>query len=140
MRKFVRFLPVLLLFLSLAVSAADGDLSFKDWQAADQKSKLHFMTLLILAVNHDSTVVRLPATYYVRELDSLVANTEANEGEAGMAQSIGYSFKTIAVMDCDWDNGQDRLEYAKKLMGPDIFAVFQKNYPDKYRRIVNGCR
>lgn len=136
----MRLSCAMLLVVSMAVSAGDDGPTFRDWLAADQAYKLDLVSGLIQSVKQNGTTLRLPAQYYVQELDSLVAATKANEGEKGLDQAVIYSFKTIAVMDCDWDNGQDRLDYAKKLMGPDIFAVFRKNYPDKYQRLAKGCR
>ena len=139
MRISIRLLAVLLLFSCTSLFAADGDFTFRSWLASSQTEKLDFVTKLIQALKNNGTTLRLPAAYYVHEMDSLVANTQANEGDPGLNQSVGYSFKTIAVMDCDWDNGQDRLRYAQKLMGPDIFAAYQKNYPEKYQHLVKGC-
>ncbi len=43
---------------------------------------------------------------------------------------------TIAAMDGDWDNGENRLEHAKKLLGPDNFTWFKDMFPQKYARLL----
>jgi len=42
---------------------------------------------------------------------------------------------TLAAMDGDWDNGEPKLEHARRWMG-DWFETFRIRFPDKYRRLV----
>lgn len=129
------------LSLSLTVAYAGTKFSMRQWTQLDPAKKLAVITVAIQDEAANKVFIRLPPGHYVEALDELAANTVANGNGGDLdSQSVGVTFKTIAVMDCDWDNGRDRLEFAKQLMGPKIFAVFQDGYPDKYKRLVNGCR
>lgn len=129
------------LSLSLTVAYAETKFSMRQWTQLDPAKKLAVITVAIQDEAANKVFIRLPPGHYVEALDELAANTVANGNGGDLdSQSVGVTFKTIAVMDCDWDNGRDRLEFAKQLMGPKIFAVFQDGYPDKYKRLVNGCR
>lgn len=135
----LRCWPALLFFFSCSALCADDlNFSMREWAAKDHAYKLQLVTAMIQALKPQVTL-RLPADYYVAELDKLAENDVSNGNPQALDSSWGFSWKTIAVMDCDWDNGQDRLQYAQKLMGPDIFAFFKKHYPDKYRRLAQGC-
>lgn len=137
------FLTILftVLSLSLTVAYAETKFSMRQWMQLDPAKKLAVITVAIQDEAANKVFIRLPPSHYVEALDELAANTIANGNGGDLdSQSVGVTFKTIAVMDCDWDNGQDRLEFAKQLMGPKTFAVFQDGYPDKYKRLVNGCR
>ena len=90
------------------------------------------------AENH--VTLQLPVEHYVNELDLLVKNSIANGDVTGLKGSVGVSLKTIAVMDCDWNDGADRFETARKFMGEEILNNMKLLYPDKYERLRNGCK
>jgi hypothetical protein len=68
-------------------------------------------------------------------MESLVQNSIKNGEEAGIDNSFGATLKIIAIMEGDWDNGRNKLEYAKEFMGPVVFEDFIKRYPTKYKKL-----
>lgn len=139
MNKMLRWWPGLLLFVSCsALCGNDLNFSMREWTAKDHAYKLKLVTALIKSMK-DKITIRLPADYYVTELDKLAKNDVSNGHPEALDYPWAISFKTIAVMDCDWDNGQDRLQFAQGFMGADVFATFKKNYPDKYQKLTQGC-
>ena len=139
MNKMLRYLPMLLVFVACSASC-DDDLNFslRVWTTQDPAYKLQLVSALIQSMK-DKITMRLPAAYYVAELDKLAKNDVSNGHPEALDYPWGISFKTIAVMDCDWDNGQDRLQFAQRFLGPDNFATFKKDYPDKYQKLAQGC-
>ena len=83
-------------------------------------------------------IIRLPANYYVKEIDKVIEDSVYREGAVGLDCSIGVILKTIVVMDGDWDNGQDKCELAKRHMGPKWFELFKEKYPKKYENICGN--
>ena len=51
--------------------------------------------------------------------------------------NLGNIFKTIAVMEGDYDNGKDKVAVAKEYMGEDGFQMYQRMYPEKYEKQWN---
>ncbi len=97
----------------------------------DYTFKLSIVEGFIHYARNDNIIIRLPANYYVQEVDTIIRTRIFRDDVAGLDSSIGVTLKTIAVTDGDWDNGQDKCELAKKHMGPNIFEFFKKNYPEK---------
>jgi hypothetical protein len=88
----------------------------------------------------DHVMVRLPREYYVSEVDHLVETIIKNRDDSALKTSTGATLKAIAVMDCDWDNGKDRITFAHEFLGNARFSSFRKDYPEKYQKLVEGCR
>ncbi len=115
--------------------AAKTAFSGRDWMTKDYTFKLHIVELFIHYAKNDNINIRLPASYYVHEVDKLINNSIYRGDMSGLDNSIGVALKTLAVMDGDWDNGQDKCELAKKHMGPEFFEFFRKNYPEKCKNL-----
>ena len=81
-------------------------------------------------------IIRFSPEYYVKELDSTIANSIRNHDEKGLTYSVGIMLHTIAAMDGDWDNGENKLEHAKKLLGPAVFEEFKNTFPQKYAKLL----
>lgn len=126
--------------LVIGVSSSFGQTAFslEDWLKKDYAFKIDLVKGFIEFAKKEKITMRRSPEYYVTEIDSLIANTIRNGDE--LTHSLGVSLKTIAVMDCDWDNGKDPLEEARVLLGEAIFEDFRKNYPEKYGKLANGCR
>ena len=58
-------------------------------------------------------VINKPAEFYVNELDELIARDPYSGN-----YKIGVLFKTIAVMEHDFDEGIDKELTAKRWLGP----------------------
>lgn len=140
MKNVLRCLPVLLFFISCSAFCGDDlNFSMREWAGKDPAYKLQLITAMIQSVKRQQITLRLPPDYYVTELDKLAKNEVAHGDPVALDSSWAFSWKTIAVMDCDWDNDQDRLKFAQDFLGPDYFTRFKKDYPDKYQRLVKGC-
>ncbi|MDA8125288.1 MAG: hypothetical protein M0009_08890 [Deltaproteobacteria bacterium] len=127
-KKNVIVILIMMLVLVVAVEAFAGEkktaFALRDWMGKNETFKTQLVTSFIAAAKNDRVTIRLPVEYYVREIDLLIRNSIANGEEQGLDNSWAISFKTIAAMEGDWDNGKDKLEFAKELMGPEIFRQF----------------
>jgi len=141
MRNSILVILSIMLVLVSEIAYPETKFTMRQWMQLDPTTKLAVIDVAIKNFANKKVLIRLPASHYVEELDGLAANTIANgNGDSLDGQSVAVSFKTIAVMDCDWDNGQNPLEFAKQLMGPKIFARFQVDFPEKYLLLTKGCR
>lgn len=128
--------------LAAPITSSQGQTAFglEAWLKQDRGFKLALVKGFIDVAKEDKVTLRLPTEYYVKELDNLVENSIKNRDEARLKTSVGIALKTIAVMDCDWDNGKDRFEEARAFLGEATFDFYKKNYPAKYQKLINGCR
>ena len=116
------------------VSAEQSRFSLADWQALAQERKAPIIQGAIELHDQHGTAIRRPAEFYVRELDALAEKYRAN-GNPHIADPVAVAFQSIALMEGDWDNGEDPLLLAQQFMG-EAFAVFQQRFPEKYQHLV----
>ncbi len=109
--------------------------TLKNWTGLDSPSKVSVINGVIRRAKEDSIILRLPAEYYVKEIDSMATRATEKDDPQGLAAPVGTIIHTLAAMEGDWDNGEDRLAHARKWMGPDDFEFFRQHYPDKYTRL-----
>ncbi len=109
--------------------------TLKNWTGLDSASKVNVINGVIQRAKEDRIILRLPAEYYVKEIDSMATRAAEKEDPQGLAAPVGTIIHTLAAMEGDWDNGEDKLEHARKWMGPDDFEFFRLHYPDKYTRL-----
>jgi hypothetical protein len=134
-----RFVTVFTLSITLIVySAAQGQSKFpaSEWMKKDTRTKLGIMQAFVEAAKRDGVIMRFSPEYYVKEVDTTIENAIKNHDERSLKTAVGVMIHTIGVMDGDWDNGQDRLEVAKKWLGPENFDGFKEMFPQKYARLL----
>jgi hypothetical protein len=112
-------------------ASAQSKFSCGDWMTLPQEQKQPLIEAFIAQAKKDKVIMCLPAAYYVKELDALIKTYD----DAQRQSSLGATIHTIAAMEGDWGNGEDKLEHAKKWMGPN-FEIFKEKYPDKYQKLI----
>lgn len=135
----IKTLTVIFFLFAVVSTIHSGDkktiFTLRDWMAKDNDFKHKLVQAYINAAKEDKVNMRLPVDYYVKEIDLLIQTSIKNGEEAGIDNSFGVTLKTIAVMEGDWGNGRNRLEFAKEFMGPAVFEDFIKRYPAKYKKL-----
>lgn len=107
------------------------------WIIIDHKSKLSIIDNLRDMFKNDGTVIRLSSKYYVTEINGVIYNSIL-KGDINSAtkRGVGNIFKTIAIMEGDYDNGKDKVALAKEHLGEEIFQEYMKIYPEKYKKLL----
>ena len=128
--------------LTVPCSNSIGQSAFtlETWRNQDHAFKLTLVKAVFNVAQKDHVMVRLPREYYVSEVDHLVETIMKNRDDSALKTSTGATLKAIAVMDCDWDNGKDRITFAHEFLGNARFSSLRKDYPEKYQKLVEGCR
>ena len=89
----------------------------------------------------EKVVISKGSEYYVDEINGVLYNSLENGDIADFhKKGLGVIFKTIAIMDGDFDNGQDKVETFKQLLGNDALEVYRQKYPDRYQRVLEVRR
>src|SRR6266516_1509879 len=131
-------LTLVLCGASAASLKAQSKFNCTQWRDLSPEVKRQLMSALIaLAKQRDMVTIRLTPEYYVHELDALINRYVSTNNQDALKGSVGIAWKTIVVMEGDWDSGEDPLDYAQKFMGKELFDTFRKIYPDKYQHLVD---
>ncbi len=129
-----------ILLVSPAIGSAQSKFTPRKWMELDSSTKVGVMREFIEIAKKDKVVLRLSAEFYVNALDTMIANAVTNNDLYGLDRSLGVVIHTIAAMEGDWDNGENKLEHAKKWMGPTNFELFKQAYPEKYNRLLEASK
>lgn len=72
---------------------------------------------------HEHVIIKKPASFYVEALDYVIANAAGSKN-----YRVKALFKTIAVMECDFDERVDKEVTARRWMGSyyPIFEEYQR--------------
>lgn len=115
------------------------EFSFDTWFKLKQLHKASIIKETIRLHQCDNVIIGLPAEYYIRELDAVMFNLFINDNknrEIMKTISISVSFHTIAAMEGDWDNGENKLLHAINWMGPDTTKELKRLFPAKYNKLL----
>jgi hypothetical protein len=108
------------------------------WLMTDREKKI----VIIDAVKQmfqkkEDVIISKSASYYVDEMNGVLYNSIENGDIANFkGRGVGNIFKTIAIMDGDFDNGQDRVELFKEWLGEDILELYREEFPDRYEKLL----
>src|SRR5271169_6843433 len=100
------FISILFLITPNPNSFGQSKFSCRKWTQLSSQTKLAVLTM-VMKMHADSENIKfkfLPS-YYVSELDTLIKTYLDTRNEDAMNSSLGLTFRTIAVMDGDWNNG-----------------------------------
>jgi hypothetical protein len=125
-------------FVLVCCTAAWAQSKFpaSEWMKKDTRFKIGILQEFIARAKKDSITMRFSPEYYVKEVDATIENAIRNHDEKGLTTSVGIMIRTIAAMDGDWDNGESKLEYAQKWLGPENFEGFKERFPQKYAKLL----
>jgi hypothetical protein len=104
------------------------------WIIIDNKTRLALIDNLRELNYKDGVIIRLPSEYYAGEITDDIYNSIV-KGDI-VVMELGNVFKTIAIMEGDYDNGKDKVAVAKEYMGEDGFQMYQRMYPEKYEKLI----
>lgn len=109
------------------------------WIAMTREDKLRIIDELKGAYYKKGVIIRLSNSYYVDEINGVLYNSfESGEPIFALGKGLGRIFKTIAVMDGDYDNGKNKVVLAKEVLGTDMFEFYKVTYPKKYEKLLNN--
>jgi hypothetical protein len=131
------FLGIVCTFFFFQDSTAQSKFSCSKWATLDSMMK-PVLIGVVMHMNTDSNKVTFKHTsaFYAAELDTVVAHYQKTNNQDALNSSLGIAFRTIAVMEGDWGNGQGKVDCAKAWMGEKLFEEFKTHNPKKYLHLV----
>lgn len=132
-------------FLVLAISFSGGVLAqtnaftLADWPTTAAPLKpVYVKAIMEQAGIHQVTFTR-DANFYVAELDRFAQFAQEKNYRPYLKTSVAQNLATIAVVNCDWNNGVAPWEFAQKYLGDNQLALLQPLYSDAIATLRKGC-
>jgi hypothetical protein len=126
---------VLLAVVTAPALAEPPKFTFRDWMKLTQDTKLQVIHGVIEMAKQNQITISLSPDYYVGALDSLARTYVDTKNDRALGSPMGIAFHTVAAMEGDWGNGENKLQHAKTWLG-DWFDYFKKHYPEKYQHLL----
>jgi len=104
------------------------------WVGFSQEDKIAILKVLIETFGKEGAVVKRSPVYYSREIDKILYNG-LKSGTFREMKGIGMIFKTIAILDGDFDNGEDPKVLLETWAPSEAIEAFKKNNPERYERV-----
>jgi hypothetical protein len=107
------------------------------WILMSHDEKLKVIPGLKEQYSKQGITIKLDDSYYVDEMNGVLYSS-IFRGEMSFisGKGLGHIFKTIAVMEGDFDNGEDKVEVARQELGSANFELFKSIYPEKYDKLI----
>ena len=107
------------------------------WLIIDRNTKSSLIdTLKKMFREKDGVIIKNPSGYYVDEINNVLYKSIMSEDNFVITKKgLGVIFKTIAVMEGDYDDGSGRskVEILKDFLGEERFHWYKRNYPNKLK-------
>jgi hypothetical protein len=82
-------------------------------------------------------VIEHPSDHYVSEINGIIYRSIiTGDISSTNKKGLGTIFKTVALMDGDFDDGQNKIKALQDYIGQEKFEEYKKLYPDKYRHLL----
>ncbi len=139
MRQSRLILSLLLVPLAINCAAQTGHFNLQDWPQTQAALKpMYVKAIMEQAGVHNVSFTRT-AEFYVTELDRFAEFAHANNYRPYLTTSVAQNLATIAVVNCDWNNGVPPWEFAQNYLGEKQLALLQPVYADAINKLQNNC-
>jgi tetratricopeptide (TPR) repeat protein len=107
------------------------------WLIMDREDKITMIDGLKERYRQNGITVRYPSSYYVDEINGVIYKSIIKgDKDTVLRKGIGTCFKTIAIMDGDYNDGRDKIEIFIDYLGEEMLEIYKQMYPDKYKRLL----
>jgi len=91
------------------------------WMHMDERRKTHLIdNLKETFMRNSKAVIRKPSGFYVKAIDEAIASEPQTKN-----YKLAVLFRTLAILEYDYDEGIDKEETAKKWLG-STYPIFQE--------------
>jgi hypothetical protein len=137
-----QILLILLLLLSLGAGnsyAQAGNFNLEDWPQTEASLKPMYVKAIMEQAGVHRVSFTKSADFYVTELDRFAAFAQEKNYRPYLTTSVAQNLATIAVVNCDWNNGVPAWEFAQKYLGTTQLELLQPLYSDAITKLKNNC-
>lgn len=139
MRQTLSILTLLLPLLVINVHAQTGNFNLEDWPQTQAALKPMYVKAIMEQAGVHQVSFTKSAEFYTAELDKFAAFTQEKNYRPYLKTSVAQNLATIAVVNCDWNNGVPPWEFAQKYLGDKQLELLQPLYSDAITKLKNNC-
>lgn len=109
------------------------------WILMTEEKKIPLIDALKEKFKADGIAIRNPSLYYAHEINGVIWNSiQGDKFFSARKKGAGLIFRTIAIMEGDFDDGSGRtaMELFKDWFGEEEVEWFKQTYPEKYQYLI----
>ncbi|MEN0038089.1 MAG: hypothetical protein AAGC78_13525 [Cellvibrio sp.] len=139
MRHALLFISLIFSLAALPGHAQTGGFTLEDWPKTQASLKpIYVKAIMEQAGIHKVSFNKTP-DFYVGELDKFFAFAQEKNYRPYLKTSVAQNLATIAVVNCDWNNGVPHWEFAQKYLGDIQLELLKPLYGDAITKLQNNC-
>lgn len=139
MRQTLSMLCLLLCSLATNTYAQTGNFNLEDWPQTQASLKPIYVKAIMEQAGIHSVSFNKSAEFYTAELDKFAAFAQEKNYRPYLKTSVAQNLATIAVVNCDWNNGVPPWDFAQKYLGEKQLELLQPLYSDAITKLQNNC-
>lgn len=113
--------------------------SGKTWILIAREVKIRFAEeYMKVFKEEEGATFRKPPEYYVDKVSTALCSDIINGTSSWEGPDVLRLFKTIAVMEGDFDVGKGKVETLKEWLGEKGFEWYKEEFPEKYQEFVES--
>lgn len=138
-RRTLLLLPLLLSFSALNSYAQTGSFNLEDWPKTQTTLKPIYTKAIMEQAGVHRVSFNNSAEFYAAELDKFSAFAQEKNYVPYLKTSVAQNLATIAVVNCDWNNGVPPWEFAQKYLGNKQLELLKPLYGEAITKLQNNC-
>jgi hypothetical protein len=139
MRQILLILFLLLSLFAINSYAQTGNFNLEDWPHTQASLKPIYVKAIMEQAGIHSVSFNKSAEFYTAELDKFATFAQEKNYRPYLKTSVAQNLATIAVVNCDWNNGVPPWEYAQKFLGEKQLELLTPVYGDAITKLQNNC-
>lgn len=139
MRQTLSILCLLLTPLAINTNAQTGNFNLEDWPQTQTALKPIYVKAIMEQAGVHQVSFNKTAEFYTAELDKFAAFAQEKNYRPYLKTSVAQNLATIAVVNCDWNNGVPHWEFAQKYLGEKQLELLQPLYGEAITKLKSNC-
>ena len=139
MRQILLILFPLLSLFAINSYAQTGNFNLEDWPQTLASLKPIYVKAIMEQAGIHSVSFNKSAEFYTTELDKFAIFAQEKNYRPYLKTSVAQNLATIAVVNCDWNNGVPPWEFAQKFLGEKQLELLMPAYGDAITKLQNNC-
>ncbi len=139
MRQTLLIITLLVSLLAINSYAQSQHFNLEDWPQTDGSLKPIYVKAIMEQAGVHQVSFNETAEFYTAELDKFAAFAKEKNYRPYLKTSVAQNLATIAVVNCDWNNGVPHWEFAQKYLGEKQLELLQPLYGDAITKLKNNC-
>lgn len=138
-RQTLSILYLLSTLLAVNTYAQTGNFNLEDWPQTQAALKPIYVKAIMEQAGVHQVRFNNTAEFYTTELDKFAAFAQEKNYRPYLKTSVAQNLATIAVVNCDWNNGVPPWEFAQKYLGEKQLELLQPLYSDAITKLKRNC-